>query len=80
MDAPSSFGRSVATVAIVLIVAASLCSLEGDNPQQDLCPLLLAVATALAVPLVLPRGGEARAWLLLPHPPLVPARHRPAPI
>ena len=81
MDAPPSyFVRIVAVVAIALVVAASLCSLEGDDPQQDLCLLLLVIATVLAARLVLPRGGGARAWPLLPHPPLVPAPHRPAPI
>lgn len=80
MDTPSYFVRIVAIVAIALVVAASLCSLEGDDPQQDLCLLLLVIATVLAVPLVLPRGGDARAWPLLLHPPLVPARPRPAPI
>ncbi len=81
MDAPSNFVRTVAVVAIALIVAASLCVLDGDDPQQDLCYLLLLViATVLAAPLVLPGGGDVRAWPLPLHPPLVPARHRPAPI
>ena len=69
MDAPSSyFVRIVAVVAIALVVAASLCSLEGDDPHQDLCLLLLVIATVLAARLVLPRGGIATVETLAVSP------------
>lgn len=80
MKARRNLSRIIATMAILLIAAASLCALDGDHPQPDFCPLLVVMAATLIVPLRLPLGGDAIASLVSRHPPLVPARHTPAPI
>jgi len=80
MQARQNLPRIVAIMAILLIVAASLCALDGDQPQQDLCLLLVAMTAAVIAPLRLRLGGDAIASLVSPHPPLVPARHTAAPI
>ena len=80
MRARQTLPRIIAAVTVLLIVAASLCALDGNDPQRDLCLLLVMMTAVFVVPLRLPAGGHAIASLVWLHPPLVPSPHTPAPI